>query len=559
MKKIFLTLTLVLFIIPIGISQDLPSYVPTDGLVAFYPFNGNGNDESGNGNHGTVNGATLTSDRNDVQNSSYSFDGLDDYISINSNNNQLDFFGNCCITISAWIKLDNANKQYSILTNSDYNNIHQQYALKVESNSKLYFLAGDKLFESNGINYSSSSINNGQWTHTLVSYDGNKLKLYLNGNLDYENQIIDNFPESPSSVAFIGNSWGANNDFFPGQIDDVGIWNRALTEKEIQNLYTSSTGDIKLNGIVSAENNQIKNLEDPTHPQDAVTKNYTYSKAEVDALINEIRTELGNQIDNDNDGYTEGMGDCDDSNLEVNPAAFEISDDGIDNDCDGQIDELVPNYVPSNGLVAFYPFAGDLEDKSGNEYHLTNSNVSFTDDANLTSNQALYFNGNSSHLYTSKSFSELTSDPNQTISFWFKNISDNWRAIFTIGDSDGGRIVVIPNTINEKIAVIGTDDCHLCGESGGSEGIDIEVNNFRDGWHHIVVSTNSNELKLFLNGNLISTTNHSGFNCDNDNYRLWLGNDIICAPEWFEMNMDDVGIWDRELSAGEINNLYQRN
>ena len=111
------------------------------------------------------------------------------------------------------IKLDNADKQYSILTNSDYNNIHQQYALKVESNSKLYFLAGDKLFESNGINYSSSSINNGQWTHTLVSYDGNKLKLYLNGNLDYENQIIDNFPESPSSVAFIGNSWGANNDF----------------------------------------------------------------------------------------------------------------------------------------------------------------------------------------------------------------------------------------------------------------------------------------------------------------------------------------------------------
>ena len=278
MKKIFLTLTLVLFIIPIGISQDLPSYVPTDGLVAYYPFNGNANDASGNGNHGTVNGATLTPDRNDVQNSSYGFDGLDDYISINSNNNQLDFFGNCCITISAWIKLDNNDNQYGILTNSDYNNIHQQYALKVDSNSKLYFLAGDKLFESNGINYSSSNINNGQWTHTLVSYDGNKLKLYLNGNLDYENQIIDNFPESPSSVAFIGNSWGANNDFFPGQIDEVGIWNRALTEKEIQNLYTSSTGDIKLNGVVSAENNQIRNVADPTHLQDVTTKKYVDSK-----------------------------------------------------------------------------------------------------------------------------------------------------------------------------------------------------------------------------------------------------------------------------------------
>ena len=271
-----------------------------------------------------------------------------------------------------------------------------------------------------------------------------------------------------------------------GKLDDIGFWNKALSQEEMQNLYASSTGDILLNGTVSAENNQIKNVADPTEAQDAVTLNYLengnfYTQNQVDNLLDDLRDELGDQIDNDGDGYTEDEGDCDDSDLEVNPAAGEISGDGIDNDCDGQIDELVPNYVPSNGLVAFYPFAGDLEDKSGNEYHLNNSNVYFTGDANLTSNHALYFNGNSSHLYTSTSFSELTSDPNQTISFWFKNISDNWRAIFTIGDSDGARIVVIPNTINEKIAVIGTDDCHLCGESGGSEGIDIEVNNFKDG------------------------------------------------------------------------------
>ena len=55
MKKIFLTLTDSILFIPIGISQDLPSYVPSDGLVAYYAFNGNANDESGNGNHGTVN------------------------------------------------------------------------------------------------------------------------------------------------------------------------------------------------------------------------------------------------------------------------------------------------------------------------------------------------------------------------------------------------------------------------------------------------------------------------------------------------------------------------
>ena len=85
MKKLLLTLSLGLFVTPITNAQELPSYVPTDGLVAYYPFNGNANDESGNGHHGTVIGATLTSDRDGNENSSYSFDG-DDIIELFNTN-----------------------------------------------------------------------------------------------------------------------------------------------------------------------------------------------------------------------------------------------------------------------------------------------------------------------------------------------------------------------------------------------------------------------------------------------------------------------------------------
>ena len=108
--------------------------------------------------------------------------------------------------------------------------------------------------------------------------------------------------------------------------------------------YERSTNrpGIRLNGIMSAENNQIKNVANPTDAQDAVTKNYTYSKSEVDALISEIKTELGNQIDNDGDGYTEDAGDCDDSDSEINPAANEVCDN-IDNNCNAEIDEGVTN------------------------------------------------------------------------------------------------------------------------------------------------------------------------------------------------------------------------
>ena len=99
MKRIILTLTLALFTLPILNAQDLPSYVPTEGLVAYYPFNGNANDQSGNGNNGTVTGATLTNDRFGNSNSAYQFDGVDDRVVITSNNLPS---GNSARSVSAW-------------------------------------------------------------------------------------------------------------------------------------------------------------------------------------------------------------------------------------------------------------------------------------------------------------------------------------------------------------------------------------------------------------------------------------------------------------------------
>ena len=55
------------------------------GLVAWYPFDGNASDMSGNGNHGTVNGATLSTDRHGQTNKAYQFDGVDDFIIITAN------------------------------------------------------------------------------------------------------------------------------------------------------------------------------------------------------------------------------------------------------------------------------------------------------------------------------------------------------------------------------------------------------------------------------------------------------------------------------------------
>lgn len=91
-----------------------------DGLVAYYPFNGNADDESGNGNDGTVNGAILTTDRFGNQNSAYKFDGISNDIRIPDKPSQQ--ISTNRISISAWITLekDIPNTQWRVVNKQSY-------------------------------------------------------------------------------------------------------------------------------------------------------------------------------------------------------------------------------------------------------------------------------------------------------------------------------------------------------------------------------------------------------------------------------------------------------
>ena len=78
-RRIILVFTLLAFLTT---TTNVFAAITTEGLVAYYPFNGNANDESTDGHDGTVYGATLTTDRFGNSNSAYSFDGINDYICV---------------------------------------------------------------------------------------------------------------------------------------------------------------------------------------------------------------------------------------------------------------------------------------------------------------------------------------------------------------------------------------------------------------------------------------------------------------------------------------------
>jgi hypothetical protein len=233
---------------------QVPSYVPTNGLVGYWPFNGNANDESGNGNNGTVNGATLTTDRFGAANKAYSFDGVDDLI--NAGNPTMLINNPNSYSQSAWVFFYDVPVNFGSypIISKRHDNSGNDWATPVfRSSQNFWFFVDDANYS--GANYAmSSTITLGTWKHTIFIKENNNYKIYLNGVLDVS--VTDNYMMSGSSNDLIFGAQLAWPQFYKGLIDDIGIWNRALTQQEITALYTSCLG----NEIISQPTNSINTI-----------------------------------------------------------------------------------------------------------------------------------------------------------------------------------------------------------------------------------------------------------------------------------------------------------
>ncbi|MFM2230149.1 MAG: hypothetical protein RL607_1407 [Bacteroidota bacterium] len=227
---------------------QVPSYVPTNGLVGYWPFSGNANDASGNGNNGTVNGSTqLSSDRFSNNNSSYIWDGSNSPITVANNLNQN--FSNG-VTFSVWIYQTGMYCSSCVATNyitkgRNIDNGGLTIGLD-HTNQKFYFQVTGNPISTNppfSIFYSESNIIYNNWTLLTGTYDGNTIKIYVNGVLDKSYSYISSVPINNDNILFgkqKGTSVFADNFNMLGKLDDIVIWNRALTQQEITNLYNAS-------------------------------------------------------------------------------------------------------------------------------------------------------------------------------------------------------------------------------------------------------------------------------------------------------------------------------
>ncbi len=234
MKKIFVLLLVTSFaLVCFGQNQS--------DLVAYYPFNGNANDESGNAHHGVVQGSTLTTDRFGNMNSAYSFQSKNDYITVNYDAIKL---LNTSFTISAWVKIYSPQPRGHFIRRGN----HANYILFVhgeQENRAIFTYSTDPapLYTPNMV-IGDKVIDLNEWNLITAVYDRDlgMTKLYVNGVLDGSNPNAQD-PHNPGDnrPLEIGNWYGTRNGWnyaaFTGDLDDILIYKRALTDGEILGLY----------------------------------------------------------------------------------------------------------------------------------------------------------------------------------------------------------------------------------------------------------------------------------------------------------------------------------
>ena len=251
------TILLILVFISLNSLSQIPSYVPSNGLVGWWPFNGNANDESGSGNNGSINGGIFCNDNVGVLNSAINQSVNESYIRTQSVINNV--YNN--FSISFWanpaqpdiLKNQGVTGQEGTATMSIIHPPHGTTNWGAGSNAGVGVNVGTnqiQIVEHTDNYISSPLVYSGQiigWHHFVLVYNQHIPKLYMDGNIVATGlQSAIQFVRPGSGFCNLYTSSGFGNSFFPngnpignykGDYDDIGIWNRVLTDQEILALY----------------------------------------------------------------------------------------------------------------------------------------------------------------------------------------------------------------------------------------------------------------------------------------------------------------------------------
>ncbi|MCH1611937.1 MAG: LamG domain-containing protein, partial [Flavobacteriales bacterium] len=468
----------------------LPTYIPTDGLVAYYPFNGNADDASGNGNDGSVSGqVSLTSDISGVANSAYEFivDGdagwgqpqgeisVPHNVSMNSNS----------LTLSALVYPREKpgsyeNRAQTVLGRWANGTSNEAFRFWVDDDGGVMFNVRQN--ES----YKAGNILFDAWSHIAITLDNRDLKIFINGSLVGEHQFDSDINVNGNSPLNIGSLLSSNGTwyFWDGYLDEIGYWNRALSSNEIKNISSSFS-------LYSS-------------PTSCFTCNTTDTESNTIIEATGIVSATG----------FKGNG----NNITLTESGTTITLMELIEKLKSEIKSLRSINLNLLGPIALY----SMENNTSNtfpDYNGISNQITFDSNNMVIGSYAGIFDGSSSFINLGD-YDFLGNDPATTNSFsistwcYFTDLESTNNSIITKWDNEGEQKSWYFGQYDQNFQSNSRNLHFAHSDNNGNETLAFS-NNFavtENNWHHCVLVWDRSTVKFYVDGINVGTVENNDFN-----------------------------------------------
>jgi|GEM_PF-1514250 len=449
------------------------------------------------------------------QHQGIAFDGIDDAIQL-PDTNRFDFASDQGFTVQSWVKFSSTPSARIFSTGGDNYNKGFNLSVNGQNGSTFYFIAGDGVKAHSVAIESPTGYNDSQWHHVLVTLDKTtkKIVLYVDGKIATISSrsgscgsITDNVLDYSTCVVNLTHSYPAvigNNDDdsvpFKGSLDEVAVWNTVLDSSQVKTIYEREharyTGTV-LSRVMSS----------------------------------------GASTSWDGLGY-----------LSTLPYGKELTADS----------EVSSDYVAthaSKNLVGLWHFddatGTTLIDSSGNQLNGT-AVGSPTLGQSGKIGTSVAFDGSARYEVPHNSLIDMQDQ--MTISAWiYRNATGVQHSIFEKYDWTSGKG-------GYGIRITDANLFHASAPNGtNSNGCDGTTSILAHQWYHVAATYNftTHLMKCYVNGNLEGTKDMTGFTVMPSTLPLKIGARGNDNGSPFNGKIDEVGFWNRELSADEIKALAQ--
>ncbi len=488
--------------------------------VAYYEFEGDVNDSSPNGYHGTAAGSPAYTTGQIGQ--AIDLDGADDFITLPSGLTSQD------ITVAAWVYWDGGYPEQRIF---DFGNNTTEYMMLTphSDDSTLRFAIKDGGSEQI---LETTQLATGQWVHVGVTLEGDTGTLYVGGSpVDTDSITLNPTAFNPVNN-YIGDSQWPDDPLFNGRIDDFRIYNHALSQTDFSDLFAPPAAPTALTATVTGKVNL--DWADNTEPDLAVYNVYRSTTSGSGYAM--IATGLISSA------YV-------DASISLSSTYYYVvtAVDSAWNES-GFSSEVEATVPPA--LMAYYKMDNNVNDSSPNSYHATAMGSPVYTSGKI--GQAIDLDGTEDYVTLPAS---LVNTTDITISAWVNwDSGDTWQRIFDFGNNTDQYMFLTPKSPSSTLRFAITTAGYGAEQRIETSRLDIGE------WVHVAVTLEGDVGTLYVDGEPADTNPSMSLNPSDFNPAInYIGDSQFSDDPLFDGRIDDLRIYNFPLSDNDIATLADGN